>query len=90
MKHLVETVEMMCSPDYKQRFRAEYAQVVIRYEKLAKVVMDYECGRFDFQPKCSISLLSKQLAYMESYMTTLRVRAALENIDISDLEYDFD
>lgn len=31
---LKDTVEMMNSSDYKERFRAEYQQVVIRYKKL--------------------------------------------------------
>lgn len=30
----VDTVEGMLSPDYKERFRAEYAQTKIRYERL--------------------------------------------------------
>ena len=31
---LKDTVEMMGSEDYKERFKAEYCQVKIRYEKL--------------------------------------------------------
>ena len=31
---LKETVEGMTSPDYKERFKAEYRQTKIRYEKL--------------------------------------------------------
>lgn len=31
---LKDTVEMMNSTDYKERFKAEYHQVVIRYQKL--------------------------------------------------------
>ena len=31
---LDDTAEMMSSPDYKERFRAEYCQVAIRYHKL--------------------------------------------------------
>ena len=34
MKDLMNTVEMMASNDYKERFKAEYAQTKIRYEKL--------------------------------------------------------
>lgn len=34
MKHLNETVTMMNSADYKERFKAEYHQTKIRYEKL--------------------------------------------------------
>lgn len=31
---LMETVVLMCSADYKERFKAEYFQLKIRYEKL--------------------------------------------------------
>ena len=31
---LKETIELMCSENYKERFVAEYHQVKIRYEKL--------------------------------------------------------
>lgn len=33
---LKETVEMMYSDDYKEQFKAEYYQTLIRYEKLKK------------------------------------------------------
>lgn len=36
MKELNETVEMMNSEDYKERFKAEYWQTYIRYKKLTK------------------------------------------------------
>lgn len=32
--NLSDTVELMNSADYKDRFKAEYYQVVIRYQKL--------------------------------------------------------
>ena len=31
---LEETKDLMCSPDYKERFNAEYYQLKIRYDKL--------------------------------------------------------
>lgn len=31
---LRDTIEMMNSGDYKERFKAEYYQIVIRYQKL--------------------------------------------------------
>lgn len=31
---LADTAKMMLSEDYKERFRAEYGQVAIRYQKL--------------------------------------------------------
>ena len=36
VKDLKDTAEMMNSKDYKERFKAEYAQLVIRYDKLQK------------------------------------------------------
>lgn len=36
---LKDTVSLMCSDDYKERFKAEYAQVAVRYEKL-KAMLD--------------------------------------------------
>ncbi len=35
---LADTVEMMNSVDYKERFKAEYAQLVIRYNGLKKML----------------------------------------------------
>ena len=39
MKELKETVELMISTDYKERFKAEYEQAKIRFEKL-KAMLD--------------------------------------------------
>lgn len=35
---LKETVELMNSSDYKERFKAEYLQAKIRYDKLHKML----------------------------------------------------
>lgn len=34
MMELKDTIAMMQSEDYKERFKAEYYQIVIRYQKL--------------------------------------------------------
>ena len=39
---LKDTVEMMNSTDYKERFKAEYQQVVIRYKKLKAMLEKLE------------------------------------------------
>lgn len=39
---LKDTVEMMNSSDYKERFRAEYQQVVIRYQKLKAMLEKWD------------------------------------------------
>ena len=36
MKELRQTIDMMTSDDYKERFKAEYYQTKIRYERLKK------------------------------------------------------
>ncbi len=35
---LKDTIEMMNSEDYKERFKAEYYQTLIRYNKLSEMV----------------------------------------------------
>lgn len=39
---LADTAEMMMSKDYKERFRAEYCQVVIRYQKLKAMLEKWD------------------------------------------------
>ena len=50
MKELKDTIELMNSEDYKERFRAEYYQTKIRYEKLHKLIIKMEAGTCDFTP----------------------------------------
>ena len=41
---LKDTVELMNSADYKERFKAEYLQTKIRYDKLHKLIIKMEAG----------------------------------------------
>ena len=43
---LKDTVEGMESPDYKERFKAEYYQTKIRYEKLKKLLNKMNASEF--------------------------------------------
>lgn len=79
---LKETVELMNSEDYKDRFKAEYYQNKIRYDKLHKMLVKYEAGTLNFEPKCSLALLSTQASYMGNYLKTLEIRAEIEGIDL--------
>ena len=79
---LKNTVEMMNSEDYKERFKAEYYQTKIRYEKLHKMVVKYEAGMLNFTPKCSIELLKQQKSFMGQYLYTLEIRAEIEGIEL--------
>lgn len=79
---LIDTVYLMTSDDYKDRFMAEYYQVKIRYQKLKSILDKYEEGTLDFEPSCSISLLMMQRDIMEDYLNVLQDRAITENISI--------
>ena len=77
---LKDTIEMMTSPDYKERFKAEYYQTKIRYQKLCKVVCSYDDGTLDFTPTCDIKLLKMQKCCMENYLLCMMLRASEEGI----------
>ena len=82
---LKRTVDMMNSADYKERFKAEYAQTKIRYEKLHAMVVKYEAGTLNFTPSCPLELLKEQKAAMGKYLYCLEVRAQIEGIDLSSI-----
>ncbi len=79
---LKDTIEMMNSPDYKERFKAEYYQTKIRYEKLHRMCVKYEAGTLDFTPNCSLGLLKEQKSAMGYYLGCLEVRAEIEGIKL--------
>lgn len=79
---LKETIELMNSADYKDRFKAEYYQTKLRYEKLHKMLIKYEAGTLNFEPACSFDLLRDQKDYMGLYLHCLELRAEIEGIDL--------
>jgi hypothetical protein len=80
---LNDTVEMMNSADYKERFRAEYFQLKIRMNGLDAMLCRYAAGTLTFTPSCSFDLLNGQYKAMELYMTYLTERAEIENINLN-------
>lgn len=82
MLELKDTIELMNSSDYKDRFKAEYYQTKIRYQKLHNMLIKLEAGKLDFTPTCSASLLSQQKRYMGEYLRCLEVRAEIEGINL--------
>ena len=80
---LDETVKMMNSQDFKERFKAEYLQLKIRMEGLSNMLKKYKEGTLPFKPKCSYEVLYKQLVYMEDYLNVLKERAEIENIELN-------
>lgn len=79
---LLDTIELMSSNDYKDRFKAEYYQTKIRYDKLHKMIIKYDANTLDFEPKCSIEILKKQASYMGNYLYMLEVRSEIEGIEL--------
>lgn len=81
MKELKETVKLMESSDYKERFMAEYFQLEIRMTKLRSMVKNWE--NLNFTPTCPKKLYIVQLEGMDQYMEVLKKRAELENIKLN-------
>jgi len=79
---LNETVDLMRSGDYKDRFIAEYAQAMIRAQKLELLLIDYRNKTLDFIPSTDIDTLTDQLTYMNRYILILQKRAKIESIKL--------
>ena len=79
---LKDTIELMQSEDYKDRFKAEYYQVKIRYEKLKAMLIQWDKGELEFTPTCSRAQYEIQKKAMLDYISTLETRAAIEHIVI--------
>lgn len=82
--NLKKTIGMMCSDDYRERFKAEYFQVDIRYQKLKEMVEKWDAGELNFAPTCPRSIYDMQLAAMIDYIAALEARAAIEHIDLNN------
>ena len=82
MKDLNDTIELMQSQDYKDRFKSEYFQVKIRTEKLGVMLEKWRTGQLTFTPSCEYDLLHKQYVFMTEYKLCLEERAVVEGIDL--------
>lgn len=79
---LKDTIEMMNSEDFKERFKAEYYQTKMRYDKLHKMIIKYEAGTLHFEPKCRLELFTEQAKHMGLYLKCLEIRAEIEGIEL--------
>ena len=80
---LKDTIELMNSENYKERFKAEYLQTKIRYEKLDKMLIQHEAGTLNFTPSCPVETLDNQRYCMKQYLDILRIRAEIERIELN-------
>lgn len=79
---LRDTIEMMNSEDYKERFKAEYYQVVIRYQKLKSMLDKWDNDQLEFTPTCPRSTYSMQITAMTDYIAVLEARAVMEGVEL--------
>ena len=86
MPELKDTIAGMTSPDYKERFKAEYQQTKIRYEKLknfnTKITAAELMGTEEPKHDCPIGLLREQQHTMGEYLHLLELRAVIEGIQL--------
>lgn len=83
---LKDTIELMNSKDYKERFIAEYLQLKIRYNKLKSMCEKWDRNELDFEPTCSRGIYNIQLLAMITYLDVLEKRAKIEKIDLERYE----
>ena len=81
---LKDTIELMESKNYTDRFKAEYYQVKIRHDKLGAMLEKYDKNELDFKPKCSYSLLLNQYKVMGEYLDLLKLRADIEEVRLGE------
>lgn len=83
---LKDTVKEMISEDYKERFKAEYKQLVIRSRKLRNIIEDYKNGKLKIELSCPIDVLEDQYKIMVLYTGLLVKRAKLyEDIKLEEV-----
>ena len=80
VRKLSDTVDMMLSDDYKERFKAEYYQVQIRADKLSEMLRNWD--NLKFTPTCRKGIYERQLHVMVTYLDILNERALREGIKL--------
>jgi hypothetical protein len=77
---LENTVHLMLSDNYKNRFIAEYQQLKIRIRQLEVFLKDK--GGTIWQDGHPDNIYRKQLYFMRCYRRTLKERAKIERINL--------
>lgn len=83
---LKDTVNLMTSPDWKDRLKAEYFQTKIRYEKLHKLIVLREVGKHGFETPIPLDSWKEQAHHMGLYLFELEKQAAIHGIDLTPLD----
>lgn len=79
---LKDTIDLMQSADWKDRFLAEYLQTKIRYEKLHKLIVKREVGKHGFETPISLESWKTQAQHMGLYLLELEKQAVIHGIEL--------
>ncbi len=77
---LLSTIDGMRSPDYKERFKAEFRQLEIRTEKLFTIIEKHRKGKLEFELNCPFEIMEGQFILMRNTLGIMRQRAKIEGI----------
>lgn len=90
---LEDTVELMLSTKWKDRFMAEFYQLCIRKNSLENLLRNYDKGfshcAINRMPNCDVELLRKQLEVMTEYVHILEQRGDAEMVWYNEDERPF-
>lgn len=82
---LKDTISLMMSDRFEDRFKAEYWQTKIRYNKLHKWLVDCDAGNKSepaFYDSEYIAMMRDQASKMGQYLYSMEVRASYLNIEL--------
>lgn len=82
MTELKDTVALMESDDYKDKFKAEYWQTKMRFDALRKTIVKLDAGTLNLNT--DIRLLREQVNAMGSYLYILEVRRKLKKSNFNE------
>lgn len=85
---LKDTVDMMLSSDWIERFKAEYYQLLNRWWSLKQCIVRSEMNETTLssldRKQCAIrNAMNEQLLAMQTYLDEMEKRAILEEIDLN-------
>lgn len=90
---LENTLDLMLSPNYKDRLKAEYWQTKVHYEKLKRSNTEWEAYRIANvlqavakESKTPMEVLQQQERVMGEYLHLLELRAVLEGVELEEGE----
>lgn len=79
---LKDTINLMVSEKWEDRFVAEYLQTKIRYEKLHKLIVKREADKQEFDTPIPLKSWWRQAELMGMYLHELEYQAALHGIEL--------